>query len=111
MATPIELAFDSTVAANTTDMQLSSIVPNGSQVILREFSGSCTNGNWCGLQWGNGSSWTTVRGSHGVFYFDFRNMTFTGDGVNRFRLLRANLDVINVQRIFVHLSAVIRNGE
>lgn len=109
MATSIEIALDNSVAANTTDIQTSGIIANGREVILKEFSGSALGNDYCVVQWGSGAAWTTIRASYGTFRFPL-TASFVGDGAKRFRVLRINSDLSTSRRIFIHISALVRDG-
>lgn len=95
--TQIFLAPDTAVTALTTHVTQGDIIPNGVTAVLIKFGGAVpvnVTGSYVAIQWGNGSSWQTIRAiaRDGEYRVD---REFLGDGVNRFRLIRANGDVAN----------------
>ena len=90
------------VAASTTDQQLSAIVPNNEKWHLGRvvFAHANDNRNISGgfqLEWGDAvGGWTFITGCYltGATFNDKIDQTFTGNGVKRFRLTRQNLDTV-----------------
>lgn len=93
--TKFDLYFDSSVAANASDLQTSAIIQSGATIRILSFGGfdpliGDGRHGIIALQWGNNSTWKTIRaGGGGVFDFNL-SKDFVGDGVNRFRLARSN---------------------
>lgn len=108
-----DLIFDSSVNAGTNDIQQSGVIPAGKVVRLMNFGGfdpisSDGVSSILILQWGSGTTWTTVRaGGNGFFNIDWpKGKDFIGDGVKRFRLARQNKSSSN-KSLVVWLYALI----
>lgn len=92
--TTYKVLINNSVAAGATVFTESAIPPGGQKLFIKSF-GYCDplvngTGGLVVLQWGNGSSWETLRvGSSGSNeYLLYRLLTT--DGVNRLRLVRIN---------------------
>ena len=101
LKTKYDLSYDNPIAANTADFQVSGVVPSGRTVRLLNFGGYevMVNDGLTGiiaLQWGNGTTWKTVRaGGGGFFDINFlKGKDFLGDGVKQFRLVRQNKSAV-----------------
>lgn len=107
----IEDYIDDVVNANTTDLRLSPIVPNGQLVVVKRF-GCAVRANpgdaLVAIQWGSGGTFTTIRGLTGVFELTI-NRAFTGDGVKRFRLVRINKTALSAFEIAAWYDIFTRN--
>jgi hypothetical protein len=93
----IDLIFDDSIGATTTDIKTGAIVASGKTVRLFNFGGYDPRigdgiDSLIVLQWGSGTSWQTVRaGGGGTFEHSWKSgQDFNGDGVKRFRLIRQN---------------------
>lgn len=109
--TRISLFFDTNVNANSTDLQLGAVVPNGRSVSIKRFGGSVPDGinGAVALQWGSGGSFTTIRAIQREM--EFKELgEFVGDGVKRFRLARINRQTLGAQAIVAWLEAVVHDA-
>jgi hypothetical protein len=93
----IDLVYDDSIGATTTDLKTSAVIPNGKTVKVFNFGGYDPRlgdgiDSLIVLQWGAGSSWQTVRaGGGGTFDHSWPSgRDFIGDGIKRFRLIRQN---------------------
>jgi len=96
--TVYDLTYDSSVAASTTDIQLSPIVASGKQVRVKKFGGldpaiGDNIDSLIALQWGSGGSWAAVVVGSKQFQYEI-NKVFTGDGSKRFRIVRQNKSIV-----------------
>ena len=94
--TQINKIIDTDVNSLATDIWESPIIPNTKEVVITNFGGFdaiLADGisGIIGLQWGSTGAWETIRGGgYGVFNFENLNLSFTGDGVKKFRIVRIN---------------------
>ena len=97
LKTKYDLVYDDSIAASSTDIRTSPIVPDGRVVRVLNFGGYDPRSgdgisSFITLQFGSGSDWQTIRAG-GDGFFDIKwekGKDFTGDGIKRFRLIRQN---------------------
>jgi hypothetical protein len=91
----INLYIDDSVAASSTVLLNSAVIPAGKSITIFRFGGcdpAIADGidSIIALQWGSGGSFETIRALSGCTYEFALNKTFVGDGSKLFRLVRIN---------------------
>jgi hypothetical protein len=106
------------IAAITTDQQLSAIVPLNEKWHIDRvvFAHANDSRNWSGgfqLEWGSGGSFVFITGAYltGATFHDKVDQTFIGDGAKRFRLTRQNLDPTTAKQMSVVIDGFKRIGD
>ena len=105
--TRFTLFFDSVIAADSSDAQLTPVVPNGKKVRLLEigWSASILDDSMVAVQWGNAGNWTTIRSGYGTICLHL-NKDFIGNGTKRFRIIRQNKHATEEKIVMAWLEAI-----
>lgn len=105
------LMYDNEVPVGTT-VDMTPVIPSGKVVTIKKFGGfdpavGDNKDSIIALQWGSGTTWTTIKAGGKCFEFDMQR-DFIGDGSKRFRLVRVNRSA-QIKIIVAWLEALVHD--
>ena len=104
-----EIMKDGLVAAGSTQVDMTPIIPIGKIILLKRFGGcSGITAGFCAVQFGDSvGGWTTIRALTDTYEFPI-GTEFIGNGVKRFRIIRQN-DSTAAKYMSAYLEALVLN--